>query len=113
MDLSVPPEKELEILKEVRDLIKDNILPRLSQLENEIFVLREVTWPVCQSLSEISQLDQIEKKQKFMRMGVRGVEEMVNLLNKKSRYAGKKVQYSGSNFIPEEYSHINNPTPFR
>ena len=107
MDLTVPPEKELEILKEVRELIKDNILPRLSQLENEILVLREVTWPVCQSLAEQSQLDQIEKKQKFIKSGVRDMNEMINLLNQKSKLAGKKVEYSGSNFISEEYNFIS------
>ena len=49
MDLSVQKEKELEILRDLRELVKDNILPRLTQLENEVYLLRRITWPVCQS----------------------------------------------------------------
>lgn len=107
MDLTVPRERELEILKELRELIKDNILPRLTQLENEILTLREITWPVCQSLNEKSQLDKIEQKRKFMEYGVRDVEEMVNLLNRKSKLAGQKPEFSGSNFNLEEYNSIS------
>jgi hypothetical protein len=37
-----------ETLAEVRILIRENILPRLDNLDAEVTDLRDVTWPVCQ-----------------------------------------------------------------
>ena len=51
MDLSCDD----KILQGVRELIKENILPRLTQIEQEVRELRRVCWPVCQSLRETSQ----------------------------------------------------------
>jgi hypothetical protein len=35
-------------LEDVRTLIRENILPRLDNLDAEMVDLRDVTWPVCQ-----------------------------------------------------------------
>ena len=51
-----------KILQDVRELIKDVILPRIDQLEDELRELRRVTWPVCQSLRETSQLTDLKNK---------------------------------------------------
>lgn len=67
MDLSVKPEDVTRILKDVRELIKDNILVRLTDLEEEVRLLRKVTWPICQGLSEKSQLSDIEAKREFLK----------------------------------------------
>ena len=35
-------------IEDIRTLIRENILPRLDNLDAEMHDLREVTWPVCQ-----------------------------------------------------------------
>ena len=61
----VPPSQE-NILEQVRILIRENILPRLTDLEQEVRLLRKVTWPVCQGLRESGQLDDIRAKREFL-----------------------------------------------
>jgi hypothetical protein len=51
---------------ELRSMIKDHILPRLDQLENEVTMLRSVCWPVCQALRENGQLADIHSKAIFL-----------------------------------------------
>lgn len=48
-----------------RLLVRENILPRITQLEEEVRMLRAVTWPICQALKESSQLDDIPNKKDF------------------------------------------------
>jgi hypothetical protein len=48
-------------------MIKDHILPRLTELEEQIRLLRKVTWPVCQGVRELSQLDDLGAKREFLR----------------------------------------------
>ena len=52
MDMCVKEEDVIKVLKEVRELIKENILPRLTELEEHVRMLRRATWPVCQALRE-------------------------------------------------------------
>ena len=66
MNLEVSEENLCKVLQDVRELLKDNILPRLTQLEEEVRLLREVTWPVCQSLTETSQLIDMHNKRRFL-----------------------------------------------
>jgi hypothetical protein len=85
-------------LKNLRELVKDHILPRLTQLEEEVRLLREVTWPVCQALKEKSQLDD---KTQFMRF--LDTEEVIKLL--KIKHGISKLQtptYSTTQFLNEE-----------
>jgi hypothetical protein len=66
MDMSVELEDVPRILQKVRELLKDHLLPRLSDLEEEVRLLRRVTWPVCQNLRETHQLDDIKCKRDFL-----------------------------------------------
>lgn len=40
------------ILEDIRRLIRENILPRLTEVEIQVSDLRKETWPVCQALME-------------------------------------------------------------
>ena len=83
MDLSVKPEDVTTVLKNVRELIKDHILVRLTDLEEEVRLLRKVTWPICQGLKENSQLSDIESKREFLKY--LSPEEVELLLKLKSK----------------------------
>jgi hypothetical protein len=92
----VPPSQE-NILEQVRILIRENILPRLTDLEQEVRLLRKVTWPVCQGLRESGQLDDIRAKREFL--GDLDPEEIRMLLRRKS---------TGS-LLREEFDRVREP----
>lgn len=102
------PEDPRKALKDLRELVKDHVLPRLTHLEEEVRLLREVTWPVCQSLREKSQLDD---KTEFMRFLPE--EEIINLLKLKHKISKKQTpSYSTTQFLSEELFHcLNEPYP--
>ncbi len=75
-----------KILEDIRRLLRENILPRMDQMEAEIALLRNNTWPYCQANSEINQLDNIEEKRKFLY--VLTEREKMELLMLKSKYGG-------------------------
>lgn len=83
MDLTVEPENFLKVLQSVRELIKDNILPRLTSLEEQVRLLRKVTWPVCQGLKEKTQLDDMDSKREFLQS--LDCDEIIMLLMCKSK----------------------------
>jgi hypothetical protein len=56
-----------DVLQQVRILIRENILPRLTDLEEQVRLLRKVTWPVCQGQKETSQLGDIMAKREFLK----------------------------------------------
>lgn len=91
-----------KILQDVRELIRDNILPRITQLEEEVRMLRYVTWPVCQSLRETSQLSDIGSKKRFF--SILDEDEVNLLLKEKSKISIQPVQYSTFNFLKEEHT---------
>jgi len=66
MDLRVDPSEVAEVLTSLRELVRDVILPRLTDLEEQVRHLRKVTWPVCQGLREKTQLDDIQAKREFL-----------------------------------------------
>jgi len=66
MNLSVKQEDVCKVLQDVRELLRDNVLPRLTNLEEQVRLLRKVTWPVCQGLREKSQLGDIASKKEFL-----------------------------------------------
>jgi hypothetical protein len=88
----VEPGTEREVLKNVRDLLKDHILPRLTDLEVEVQYLRKVCWPVCQALSEKTQIDDIENKKKFLDEATNSLEEVKMLLREKQKIHKRLVQ---------------------
>ena len=85
-------------LKELRELVKDHILPRLTNLEEEVRLLREITWPVCQALREKSQLDDKSHFMRYLRE-----DEVVRLLKLKNEISKLGTpEYSTTQFLGEE-----------
>jgi hypothetical protein len=80
-------EDNVQILNEIRTLLKDNIIPRLTDLEVEIKSLRRVTWPVCQAQLEPDGPFQglVEKKKFFLNLYE---DEVYELLKLKARLTG-------------------------
>jgi hypothetical protein len=97
MNLEVSDKNVCKVLYDVRLLIHDCLLPRISQLEEELRLLREVTWPVCQSLRETSQLTDIENKRKFLM--ILDPEEIEFLLKEKASVSARPLEYSTSHLI--------------
>jgi len=83
MDLSINSEDVLKVLQSVRELLRDNILPRLTDLEEQVRLLRKVTWPVCQGLKEKTQLDDMDSKREFLQS--LDYDEIIMLLMCKSK----------------------------
>ena len=79
-----------QVLRDIRTLLKDNIIPRLTDLEVEIRALRRVTWPVCQSQLEVDGPFQglVEKKKFFLNLYE---DEVYELLKLKARVKGGPV----------------------
>jgi len=92
--MSVKLEDVPRILKNVRELLKDVILPRISDLEEEVRLLRKVTWPICQGLREKNQLDDMKCKKEFLQN--LDQEEVLMLLKLKSK-----------GLLVEEYNQLN------
>lgn len=95
---------ENKILQDVRELIKDVILPRLTQLEIEVRELRRVTWPVCQSLREKSQLTDIRNKKRFLE--ILDDDEVIFLLNEKCEVSMRPLTFSSSHLLSDEHCLI-------
>lgn len=53
-------------LKQISKCLRECILPRLTQLEVELFYLRKHVWPYVQAMKEVNQLDDIPAKKEFM-----------------------------------------------
>ena len=53
---------------ELGAFIREHLLPRITQLEQEVYHLRRVTWPVCQALREKWATDEIPEKWKVLGM---------------------------------------------
>ena len=79
------------------DLIWRNILPRLTDLEEQVRKLRKATWPYCQGHSESNQLDQIDRKVKFLQE--LDLDEVKLLLNIKAKETQRGLHI-------EEYNEI-------
>ena len=71
------------------DLIRTLLLPRLDQLECEVKMLRELAWPVCQSLKEDGNpLSFADEKRRYFRHLYK--DEAIELLKKKAEFTGIK-----------------------
>ena len=87
MNMSVDVDKVCRIVEDIRMLIKDNILPRLTDIEMEVKSLRMETWPVTQALSEKSSfLDANLYKRNYL--GSMDQEEAELLLKRKHKLLG-------------------------
>ena len=40
----------IQVLQDVRNLMIENIIPRLAELDAQLDMLRRATWPTCQAL---------------------------------------------------------------
>ena len=87
------------------EFVKDHLLPRLTDLEEEVRILREVCWPVCQALRERNQLDDMKTKKEFSRM--LGIEEVKKLMVLKAGISRNPVDYSSSTLLHEELAAIS------
>ena len=96
MDLSVKPENVTNVLQTLREFVKDHILPRLTDLEEEVKLLRKITWPICQNIRESNQLDDIKCKREFLEN--LDPDEVRMLLKLKSK-----------GLLAEEYHKLNLP----
>lgn len=105
MNLEVSPEQVCKILQDVRLLIHDCLLPRIDQLEEEVKLLRAVTWPVCQSLTEDSQVSDLHNKRLFL--STLDKQEIRKLLILKDDIARKPLKHSTFNLLCEEIAYIN------
>ena len=77
----------MEDNKSLVDFIKTFLLPRLDQLEAEVKILRDTTWPVCQALKEDGDpLTCIEEKRKYFRHIYKN--EALELLDLKANFSG-------------------------
>ena len=73
------------VLTEVRKLLRENILPRLDNLDASLHELREATWPVCQGLRDQAAggpLTNIQTKARFFKF--LHIEDIRALLTKKA-----------------------------
>jgi hypothetical protein len=71
------------------DLVRTLLIPRLDQLEAEMKMLREVTWPVCQGILEDGNpLNMSDEKRRYFRLFFK--DEALDLLNKKAKFTGIK-----------------------
>jgi hypothetical protein len=91
---------ENKILQDVRELLKHVVLPRLDKLEEEVRELRRVTWPVCQSLRETSQLTDIQSKKRFL--SILDDDEVIMLLNEKVSVSSRPLKYSSTSLSLDE-----------
>jgi len=110
MDMTVELGEERKVLQSLRELIKDHLLPRLTNLEVEVKYLRQVCWPVCQAIREKSQIDDIENKKKFLEYATPTIEEIHTLLLEKQKIHRRLVELgltpSRTDLIEQEMKKI-------
>ena len=107
MDLRVSEDiKEISnVLTEVRYLIKDVLLPEIFKTQEELKALRRITWPVCQSIKETSQISDISGKIEFLN----GLEhdEIIKLLKNKNDFSkDDRISKSTCHLLVEEVKRI-------
>lgn len=88
------------------EFVRDHVLKRLTDLEEEVRLLREVCWPVCQALSEYSQISNTSEKQNFLKQGgTRDTDEMIMLLKRKAKLYHVLQKQSGG-LLSEEIARV-------
>ena len=108
MDVTVNPNNVIEMAKiitQMRLLIRDVLIPRITNLECDLRDLRKITWPVCQALKEHSQLTDVDSKRLFMEC--LDDNEVKDLLKLKAEFSYRnEVQLSTHQFLTEEYNEL-------
>jgi hypothetical protein len=101
--MEITQDNLLRTVQNIREMIKDHILPRLTELECEINDLRKVTWPVCQNVMDekYGVFATMNMKRKFLyHLDDTDARE---LLKRKGRLGGISSQMTAI-----EYQHIFN-----
>ena len=90
------------------EFAREHILPRLTQLEEEVRLLRKFCWPLVQALREENQLGDLEAKKEFLRGSCRDLEDVKDLLREKALISQKlfRPRYSTSHLTQEEIDRL-------
>jgi hypothetical protein len=90
------------------EFARDHILPRITQLEEEVRVLRKFCWPVVQALREENQLADLEAKREFLVASCRTQDDCADLLRDKAQVSQKllRPRYSTSHLTQEEIDRL-------
>ena len=87
---SISIEDTNKVLQDIRTLLKENIIPRLTELEVELKALRRITWPVCQlQLEPDGPFQGLKEKKKFFLNLYE--DEVYELLKLKARLKGGPI----------------------
>ena len=107
MDLTVTPDlvQIAHVLTQLRLLVKDVLIPRITNLECDLRELRKVTWPICQALKETSQLSDIDNKKQFLEC-LENI-EIQELLKIKAQFSQSgEITNTTSHLLNEEYNKL-------
>lgn len=99
--MEITHDNMLLTIQNIREMIKDHILPRLTELECQLKDLRKVTWPVCQNVMDekYGMFATLDMKRKFLyHLDDTDARE---LLRRKGRLGGISSQMTAI-----EYQHI-------
>ena len=90
------------------EFARDHILPRITQLEEEVRVLRKFCWPVVQALREENQLADLEAKREFLVASCRTQDDCAELLREKALVSQRllRPRYSTSHLTQEELDRL-------
>ena len=90
------------------EFARDHILPRLTQLEEEVRLLRKFCWPIVQALREENQLGDLEAKREFLLGSCRDLGTAKDLLREKARVSQRllRPRYSTSHLTQEELDRL-------
>ena len=90
------------------EFARDHILPRITQLEEEVRLLRKFCWPLVQALREENQLGDLEAKREFLQGSCRDREDVRDLLREKALISQKllRPRYSTSHLTQEEIDRL-------
>jgi hypothetical protein len=81
-------------------LIRENILPRLDNLDGSMHELREATWPICQGLRDgACPLQHYTEKRRLLRW--LHVDDILRLLRRKAVFMG-----ISQDLVPQELQSI-------
>jgi len=87
------------------EFVRDHVLSRLTNLEEEVRLLRKVCWPVCQAFSEDHQLADIQNKTEFLKF--LDEDEAHQLLKKKAKMY-RMINKNAVFLLNEEISQLLN-----
>jgi hypothetical protein len=87
-------------MEDVLILIRQNILPRLDNLDGSMHELREATWPICQGLRDgTCPLQHFKEKKRVLHW--LPLDEIRNLLRRKAVFMG-----ISQDLVPQELQSI-------